>query len=155
MTRLFGFVLISALTFGFSGSAFAVSMAPFDSRSLNEDEKTLVLTEGSLVNYKHLLAKCGPPKPGQDPCWNITTINIKVPLYGCVDDLIATTNSTVDKESSKILVNVTAITIVSEASRTARCVAQPERMITLHVRSSLLKVKGVDVSFQRRFADAH
>lgn len=41
------------------------------------------------------------PLPGQDPCQNVTTININVTLSGCLDDLVATTSSTVNKQTGK------------------------------------------------------
>lgn len=95
----------------------------------------------------------GPPRTDAIPCRNETTITIRVPLSGCVNELVATTSTKGDTKSERIAVHVTALEIENESSARTRCAAIPSKTITVVISSSLAKVNGVDVSFPRQFAD--
>lgn len=137
----FAVLIVSAL----GPKAYATS-----AMQLPVSTERMTLVEGQLVDFKHAVAKCGPPKPGQT-CMNLTTIRVAVTV-GCVDDLAVVSDSIVDAQLNKVTLSVTAINLVNKKSALVRCIRANTKIATISVPNDLVKVDNVEVVFNREFS---
>lgn len=143
---VFAFALIS------SASTFAVSMAPFDKYNLDEGAESLVFADGKVLSVTSAIPRCMAGAP-RTRCLTRTTVALEIPLYGCLDDLIVSSNAVQDSRKKKVTLNVTALVVTNKRSLTAMCVRMPTRLIEIPITTTFdgLTEKNVDVVFQRRF----
>ncbi len=131
-------------------SSFTVEASAASSLKLGAGTEVLTLVDGSLVDFKHAVAKCGPPKPGET-CRNLTTIRVSVTV-GCVDGLAVVSDSIVDPQTNKITLSVTAINLVNKKSALVRCIRANTKFATIAVPNDLPQVDNVEVVFNKDFA---
>lgn len=135
-------------------SSFATSLSPIQAKMISPGVDRMLLIDGNVVDVKHANPKCGPPKPGADPCINITTISIGFHL-GCLDDVAVSHVATFNRRSNKIVVDVTALQMANEKSRRVKCARENVKYATILVKNDLdhVEAKDVRVVFQKRFTD--
>lgn len=148
MNSFIGFA--ATLIVGFS--AHAVSMAPFDKYGLEEGADSLIFTAGEVRYVRSSTPRCMAGAP-PSRCLARTTVAIEFPLYGCLDDLIVTSNTVQDSRKRKVTLNVTALVVANRKSLAAMCVRLPSRLVEFPFFTNLtdLKEKDIEVVFQRRF----
>lgn len=154
MKSLIGFAttLISSILVSFS--AHAVSMAPFDKYNLEEGADSLIFTAGEVHSVTSSTPRCAAGTPPAR-CLARTIVAIEFPLYGCLDDLVVTSNTVQDSRKRKVTLNITALVIANKKSLAAFCVRQPTRIVGFPFLTNLtdLKEKDIQVVFQRRFTE--
>ncbi len=135
-------------------SSLATSLSPIQAKMIKPGVDRMLLIDGNVVDVKHAIPKCGPPKPGADPCINITTISIAFNL-GCLDDVVVSHVATFNRRSNKIVVDVTALQMANEKSRKIICTRENVKYATILVKNDLdhVEAKDVRVVFQKRFTD--
>jgi hypothetical protein len=150
MNSILGFA--ATLIVGFS--AHAVSMAPFDKYILEEGADSLIFTAGEVRSVTSATPRCMAGTP-PTRCLSRTTVAIEFPLYGCLDDLVVTSNTVQDSRKRKVTLNITALVIANRKSLAAMCVRQPTRLVEFPFATNLtdLKEKDIEVVFQRRFTE--
>ncbi len=144
--------LVAFLAVG--SSSFATSLSPIQAKMIKPGVDRMLLIEGDVTRVSHAIPKCGPPKPGADPCTNITVITVKFRL-GCLDDLVVSHVATYNRRSNKIVVDVMALQMANEKSRRVMCTKENVKYASIMVRNDLDKVDASDVrvEFQKRFTD--
>ncbi len=144
MKRFLLAMAFTVLAFSFASTARATS-----SLKLGAGTESLTLVDGRLVDFKHAVAKCGPPRPGFT-CLNITTVRVAMTV-GCVDDVAVVSDSIVDPSTNKITLSVTALNLVNKKSALVRCIRANTKVATITVRNDLPKVDSVEVVFNKEF----
>ena len=100
-----------------------------DVTELKKGDMNLSQAFGTITKVREIC----PSVPGRMRCMAVgSVVTVKVALHGCLDSL-GGTFSKFEHIDGKGVIYFGAINIFNKASMTARCVAQPFKLVELHV----------------------